>query len=63
MNVVERKRGDRRRLNRLGAKEADAMPCDRVGSVVLVLQGRQALEGADLRPQSRIRAALGVRLS
>ena len=48
MDIVERKRGDRRRLARLIAKESDAMQRDRLRSVLLMLQGRQALEVADL---------------
>jgi len=44
MDVPERTRGDRRRLARLIAKESDAVQRDRLRSVLLVLQGRQALE-------------------
>jgi len=53
MDVVERKRGDRRSLTRLIAKESDAMQRDRLRSVWLVLQGRQALEVADVVGRSR----------
>jgi transposase len=53
MDVVERKHGDRRRLTRLIAKESDAMQRDRLRSVLLVLQGRQALEVADAVGRSR----------
>lgn len=53
MDVVERKRGDRRRLTRLIAKESDAVQRDRLRSVLLVLQGRQALEVADVVGRSR----------
>lgn len=53
MDIVERKRGDRRRLARLIAKESDAMQRDRLRSVLLVLQGRQALEVADVLGRSR----------
>lgn len=47
MDVVERKRGDRRRLSRLISKISDAMQRDRLRSVLLVLCGRQAIEVAD----------------
>ena len=64
MDIVERKGGDRRRLARLISKESDAMQRDRLRSVLMVLQGRQSLEVADVvGTQSQIRAALGVRLS
>ena len=53
MDIVERNRGDRRRLIRLIAKESDAMQRDRLRSVLLVLQGRQALEVADAVGRSR----------
>ena len=47
MDVVERNRGDRCKLTRLIAKQSDAMQRDRLRVVVLVLQGRQALEVTD----------------
>ena len=53
MDIVERNRGDGRRLIRLIAKESDAMQRDRLRSVLLVLQGRQALEVADAVGRSR----------
>lgn len=53
MAVVERQRGDRRRLARLIAKESDAMQRDRLRSVLLVLQGRQALEVPKVVGRSR----------
>ena len=53
MDVVERKGGDRRRLARLMSKESDAMQRDRLRSVLLVLQGRPALEVADVVGRSR----------
>ena len=37
MDVIERKRGDRRRLTRLIANESDAIQRDRLRSVLLVL--------------------------
>jgi transposase len=53
MDVPERTRGDRRRLARLIAKESDAVQRDRLRSVLLVLQGRQALEVAGVVGRSR----------
>ena len=47
MEVVERKRGDLRRLTRLIEKESDAMQRNRLRSVLLALQGRQTREVAD----------------
>ena len=47
MDVVERNRGDRCKLTRLIAKQSDAMQRDRLRVVVLMLQGRQALEVTD----------------
>ncbi len=53
MDIVERKSGDRRRLARLISTESDAMQRDRLRSGLMVLQGRQALEVADVVGRSR----------
>lgn len=53
MDIFERKRGDRRRHARLIANESDAMQRDRLRSVLRVLQGRQAVEVADVVGRSR----------
>jgi|688.fasta_scaffold111801_7 transposase len=53
MDVVERNRGDRRRLAGLIAKESNVMQRDRLRSVLLVLQGRETLEIADAIGRSR----------
>ena len=53
MDVIERKRGDRRRLTRLIANESDAIQRDGLRSVLLVLLGRQSLEVADVVARSR----------
>lgn len=53
MDVIERNRGDRRKLARLIAKEPDAIQRDRLRSVLLALQGRQTLEVAGTVGRSR----------
>ena len=45
MNISERKRGDRQRLARMIARESNAMQRDRLRIILLVLQGRQTLQG------------------
>jgi hypothetical protein len=53
MDIVERKRGDRRRLAWLIAGESDAMQRDRLRSVLRVLRGRPSLEVTDVVGRSR----------
>jgi transposase len=53
MDIVERNRGDRRRLAGLIAKESNVMQRDRLRSVLLVLQGRETLVVADAVGRSR----------
>lgn len=53
MDIVERKHGERRKLARLAARDADAIQRDRLRSVVPVLHGRQALEVAGVVGHSR----------
>jgi hypothetical protein len=53
MGVAEQNRGVRHGLTRLIAKRSDAMQRDQLRSVLLMLQGRLALEVTDAVGRSR----------